>query len=213
MLNLKERGINMRLKNKFKIACLFSLTTLLSSNIAFAEPTKDQKMMMNENFTMMDWFLYRNELDLINDGANKFIIETDRIYLHVGVSDYNSFTVGLDHDRGKFYISNYQLLRRTFPKIDGSKLTLDDGKKVCTLALKAMAETYPALKGYHSYHLGFSSSSYKPYTDPEVSLIDPILRYTLKIERDGDSKLVNCEIPNASNKGFDEITFSFEGKW
>ena len=37
MLNLNKRGINMRLKNKFKIVCLFSLATLMTTNFAHAD--------------------------------------------------------------------------------------------------------------------------------------------------------------------------------
>lgn len=204
----------MRLKNKFKIACLFSLATLLSSNIAYAEPTKDQKMMMNEDLTMMDWFIFRNELDLINDGANKFTIETDNIFLHVGELGYNSFHVGLDYGMGEFYISNVQQIPKS-PKLDNSKLSLEEGREICKMALEKMSEKAPFLDTTYALHRGFSSKSYNPYSESEYSLITARLKYSLKIGSafSKTPKSVSCEIPQYGTSNFEKIKYSFDGNW
>ncbi|MGK2232411.1 MAG: hypothetical protein ACI92O_001582 [Colwellia sp.] len=203
----------MRLKNKFKIAWLFSLTTLMSSNISFAEPTKDQKMMMNESFTMMDWFLYRNEQFLIDRGINKLVIDVEDMYFTVGESTaYSSFFITLDFDAGNFYATNEHDLFES-PKTGNVKLTLDDGKKICFAAIKEMSESAPRLNTSFAEHKGFSTESYTPYSNPKRDMNTIGIKFKLFL-RHRDNSTVNCEIPlYSSPKDLDKITYSFNGEW
>ncbi|PCI87733.1 MAG: hypothetical protein COB24_04745 [Hyphomicrobiales bacterium] len=193
------------------------LTSFSLVNNVIAEPTSLQKMMINENVTMMDRFLdlSYSSLKFFEDHEIDFNIETIAFPLKLE-RDENliakpSLTVGLDWDLGAWYIStNVSIIRRF---INSKVFSYANGKSMCGKLLHKM--NFLFLIPAYAYHNGFTRSTYDK--DQLISHKNigenTIWRAKLELTNIADNKHYKVKCEHAYEIEPTDYTYVFEGNW